>query len=216
MNLIKISTFILLIISPLFCISQGGEEWYRQEKPKYATGADRKHRNCRDEYGRKQGIHKLYSPQGILLWEIEYVNDKKHGRCAKYFAMNGKLREESNYFDGRLEGEYKKMYSTGNTNIEGEFLDGLRHGHWIKYSNLTTEVLWEGDYNIGKKTGQWIYNNSKGQIKAKGNYVYDKKDGTWEYYDAEGKVAYTKTYKNGEEISTSTTTPTKETSTGGK
>lgn len=186
-------TIILLAITPLLLSAQ------REERPLNAPASDKKHRNVWDERGRKQGVHKMYSVNEILIWEIEYVNDKKHGLCLKYYAANGKLKEESYYFDGRREGEYKKMYFSGNTNMEGEYIDGKRTGHWTKYSNLTTEVLYEGDYEEGKKSGEWKYYDSKGGVKAKGNYKNDKKDGAWEYYDKKGQVALTKVFKDGVE-----------------
>ena len=156
----------MLLTAPIWVSAQSSK------RPKYAPRKD-KHRNERDEFDRKQGLWKLYSASRLLIAEIEYQHDKKHGFSRRYYPHTGELMEEAEYFDGKKHGSYRKFYYTGNTNTEGEYEKNKRTGYWVKYYNNTGEISSEGNYQSGKKDGDWKYYNSFGDLK----YVYTYKSG---------------------------------------
>lgn len=163
---VKYLTIFMLAAVPVLASAQSSR------RPKYAPRKD-KHRNVRDEFDRKEGLWKLYSASRLLIAEIEYQHDKKHGFSKRYYPHTGELMEEAEYFDGKKHGEYRKFYYTGNTNMEGEYEKNKRSGYWVRYYNNTGEMRSEGNYQRGKKHGDWKYYNSFGDLK----YVYTYENG---------------------------------------
>lgn len=163
---VKYFIILLFITIPLVGFGQS------TSRPKYAPWKE-KHRNVRDEFDRKQGLWKLYSASRLLIAEIEYQNDKKHGMSRRYYPHTGELMEEAEYFDGKKHGEYRKFYYTGATKMEGEYERNKRTGYWVKYYHNSGEISSEGSYKNGFKDGDWKYYNSFGDLK----YTYTYKDG---------------------------------------
>ena len=155
----------LLTAAPLLLHAQSSR------RPKFAPRKD-KHRNVKDDFDRKQGLWKLYSASRLLIAEIEYQNDKKHGMSRRFYPHTGELMEEAEYFDGKRHGEYRKFYYTGATKSEGEYEKNRRSGFWVNYYHNTGEIRSQGNYERGKKTGDWKYYDSQGDLKY--TYTYEK------------------------------------------
>lgn len=156
---------LMLATAPMLLHAQSSR------KPKYSPWKE-KHRNVRDEFDRKQGLWKLYSASRLLIAEIEYQNDKKHGMSRRYYPHTGELMEEAGYFDGKKHGEYRKFYYTGSTKSEGEYEKNKRTGYWVNYYHNTGEIRSEGSYARGEKTGDWKFYTSEGDLKY--TYTYNK------------------------------------------
>ena len=74
------------------------------------------------------GKIKIYSDEGDLYFEGEYLNGKKNGIGKEFSAINGKL-------------EY-----------EGEYLNGKKHGKGKEYEEYEDDLLiFEGEYQYGSK-----------------------------------------------------------------
>ena len=162
---IKYLIISMLLIAPFLLQAQ------YSKRPKFAPRKD-KHRNVKDNFDRKQGLWKLYSASHLIIAEIEYLNDKKHGMSMRYYPHTGEMMEQAEYFDGKRHGEYRKFYYTGATKTEGEYDLNKRVGYWVNYYHNTGEIRSEGSYERGKKHGDWKYYNSKGDLKY--TYTYDK------------------------------------------
>ena len=160
--------FLLLFLIPSVSICQ------IEEKPQYASGKGKKHRNKTDELGQKQGLWKMYNSNGQLMSEIEYVNNQKHGVQRTYYPYE-KIMEETEYQYGVKEGEYKKYYYSGQVSVEGQYVAGKKEERWSKfYSDGQTQ--WEGTYKRGVR------------------------DGEWKFYDRKGNMINTTVYKNGVDV----------------
>jgi len=165
-SIAKYLVILMLSTAPFVVFGQSSD------RPKFAPYKE-KHRNERDEFDRKQGLWKLYSASRLLIAEIEYQNDKKHGMSTRYYPHTGELMEQAEYFDGKKHGEYRKFYYTGATKMEGEYERNKRTGYWVKYYHNSGEISSEGSYKNGFKDGDWKYYNSFGDLK----YTYTYKDG---------------------------------------
>ena len=159
-------------------------------RPKYMPMGG-KHRNIIDESGRKQGLWKYYSADGILIAEVNYQNGIKHGTSIKYHPLLGVPIEESTYFNGLLDGDYKKYYGTGELKTDGYYKDGKKTGKWNTYYKVNGEKRSEGEYVNDKKEGLWRLYSSKGKLTCEGPYLHNLKEGEWKYYDQDGKVIAT-------------------------
>jgi antitoxin component YwqK of YwqJK toxin-antitoxin module len=162
---VKIIFILLVLAAPIGVVAQSSE------RPKFAPFKE-KHRNMRDEFDRKQGLWKLYSASQIIIADVNYLNDKKHGTSIRYYPHTGQLMEQAEYFDGKKHGEYKKFFYTGATRTEGEYDLNKRTGYWVDYYLNTGEVRSEGTYDRGKKQGDWKFYNSQGDLKY--TYTYDQ------------------------------------------
>jgi antitoxin component YwqK of YwqJK toxin-antitoxin module len=166
MQRVKFILIFLLFAAPFVLFGQSSS------RPKFAPRKD-KHRNVKDEFDRKQGLWKLYSASRLLIAEIEYQNDKKHGTSIRYYPHTGELMEQAEYYDGKKHGEYKKFFYTGTTKMEGEYEKNKRTGYWVKYYHNTGEVSSEGSYERGKKQGDWKFYNTFGDLSDIFTYKND-------------------------------------------
>ncbi|HNW69588.1 MAG TPA: hypothetical protein PKI01_04235 [Bacteroidales bacterium] len=196
----KIFTYLifLLLIFPFSLFSQEeegvGEILIR---PQYQPRSE-DHRNKMDELGRKQGLWKYYTREQILYYEITFLNDVKHGPCTRRSTATGVIIEESNYFNGKRDGEYRRYSQKGILTSEGSYTGNRKTGKWITYFPVNGEKKSEGDYVAGKREGVWAYYSSKGKIKAQGEYIAGLREGDWTYYNADGTVAEVKKYIKGQ------------------
>ncbi len=163
--------FILVFISaPTFLVAQDDE--FTEESPKYVSKTDRDHYNKRDLTGKRMGVWKIFNRNKMLISEIEYERDLKHGRCVKYHSVTGKPLEEKNYVYGKLDGPYQKYTATG-------------------------ELVIEGEYTNGKKSGTWTFNYPNGTIKSSGQFLNGLKEGKWEFYNRKEELKKSVVYKGG-------------------
>lgn len=86
------------------------------------------------------------------------------------YYKNGKIAEESDYKDGKLEG-ISRVYSENGVEIktfvyENDELHGLS-----KYHNDDGLIVAEGSYKRGKKTGVWKY-YEEGELVRKKDFTY--------------------------------------------
>ncbi len=64
--------------------------------------------------GKREGSLMAYFPDGKLKFQETYRNNRLHGRVKRWTLQNGhQLIVQLNYLDGRLNGEQRKWYSTG-------------------------------------------------------------------------------------------------------
>jgi len=167
-----------------------------EKRPDNAPRSD-KHRNTKDALGRKQGLWKYYTSEGILLLEISFQNDIKHGSLVRHHSSNGVVTEESFYFNGKRDGDYKRYTYKGLLITEGFYTMGKKTGLWICYFPVNGEKRSEGNYANGKKIGLWRYYSAKGKLKSEGEYKDGNMDGEWKYYDNDGTPTENKKFTKG-------------------
>lgn len=130
-------------------------------------------RNKRDELRRRQDVWRTYNSYGDLISEIEYKNDKREGKCIIYYPGGGekgeKVREESQYFDGKKDGPFARKYISGQVAIEGEYSLKQRTGQWTSYYE-DGQIKSEGTYKNGAKVGVWKLYNRKGELVKSTDY----------------------------------------------
>ena len=149
-----------LIIIILFIVSSEG---YCQtsERPRYAPRSE-KHTNKTDELGHRQGHWKFFAESGTITWELDYLDDIKHGLSRRYYS-GGRIMRESEYEYGIREGLYKRYYLSGQLRQEGNYSSNKRSGKWTAWFS-SGNIQSEGMYVDGFKEGEWNYYNQKGQL----------------------------------------------------
>ncbi len=153
---------------------------------------------------------KFYSDSGNLSLEINYLNEKKNGLRKTFLKdeiieetfvddvkngpsyhlySDGKVKEKSNFINGREEGVAKEYSPSGQIITLTEY----RKGYVINTENINRS-------REGLKHGVWkdFYDNE--QVKSEGTYSYGKRDGYFKEYDIKGNLIKLEKYVNDELI----------------
>lgn len=117
----------------------------------------------------KTGYFEWYYPNGKLLHEGNYADDKPVGEHTWYYE-NGNREAIVKYRKGKMTGAYKEYYDNG---------------------KISVETIYQSDVQEGLTK---IYRND-GNLFAEGEYKDGDRVGTWKYYDESGKMIGTHEFK---------------------
>jgi antitoxin component YwqK of YwqJK toxin-antitoxin module len=84
--------------------------------------------------GKKEGVWKMYHPNGVSEYEGVYHEGKKEGIWKEYYD-NGNLKCIETYVAGQLNGDCSFYTEDGHRLITGQFTHGYRSGEWKSYLN---------------------------------------------------------------------------------
>ena len=106
------------------------------------------------------------------------------------------------YIEGKENGEW--VYRSPNSEIDGNYADGMRNGLWqywdVSESMGKPKVLrFEGRYIEDNPHGEHTYYWDNGNRKEEGEYEMGKKVGEWIYYSYDGTPFIVVSYVNGTE-----------------
>lgn len=127
--------------------------------------------------GLLNGLKKLYyngKPDKVLE-ESYYKNGKKDG-IAKWFSEDGLLIAEYQYKNGSFEGIQKNYYEDGSVLSEEMYENNVPIGTYHEYfPDGTNKVV--GEYDRGEKHGKWLEYDEHGKIvkQVKFNHGVEKK-----------------------------------------
>ena len=100
-------------------------------------------------------IGKEYNDDDDLIFEGEYLNDKRNGNGKEDDTNSGKLIFEGDYLNGERNGKGKEINFNRDITFEGEYLNGKRNGKGIEYHNFNFGKLkCEGEYLNNKRNGK--------------------------------------------------------------
>lgn len=148
---------------------------------------------------KKEGLARIYFPDGKTRQTIPYVNGKKDGLSREY-DHDGKIitlleynndflisRERINHTDasGMKQGEWLDFYPDGGIKTERNYRDDQLHGYYKEYDEkgkLLVALLYED----GKVTGSDIDNGEEIEIEKR--------------YDESGRLIYSGPFKEGKPV----------------
>jgi len=82
-----------------------------------------------------------------LIFEGEYLNGKKNGKCKEY--EYGSIKFEGEYLNGKINGKGKEYTYEGSLSFEGEYMNGERNGKGKEFYN--DKIIFESEYLNGEK-----------------------------------------------------------------
>ena len=128
---------------------------------------------------------------GKLIFEGEYLNDKRHGKGKEYYSKDKLIFDGEYLYEFKLKGKY---FVNKKLEYEGEFLYGKKwNGKGYDWNgNITYELN-----NGNGKVKEYLYN---GILLFEGEYLNGKKNGKGKEYDYYGVLKYEGKYLNGERI----------------
>lgn len=108
--------------------------------------------------GVKHGLFTKMDDRGSVTDRGFYVNGNLHGRV--YVFERGRTKEETDYKNGKIDGERKLYYSNLQLQEAGTFKDGKRDGY-ARWYDQDGNVTIEYQYKNGEKVGENTASNSK-------------------------------------------------------
>lgn len=97
------------------------------------------------------GHYITYHENGKINTEFEILNGRIIGQ-AKFFYESGELMEAGSYSKGQKEGSWIKYSKTGVTIGKASFKEGMKHGEWLIFDNSGIK-LFEMHYTNGERSG---------------------------------------------------------------
>lgn len=105
-------------------------------------------------------ISKVFYSTGELKEKGGLIRDRKEGLWT-FYDSDGFIRYEAIYEDGELNGQLISYFEDGDTLRIGYNVNGLEEGVWKQFQG--GQILYSiGEYNEGKKVGEWKYYNESG------------------------------------------------------
>jgi len=119
-------------------------------------------------YGKRYGLGKEYDCNDKMIFEGEYLFNKK---------WNGKGYDDNNNIIYELingNGKAKEINNDGKPIYEGEYLNGQKNGKGKGY-DYKGNLEYEGEYLNGKRNGKGKEYGYKGRLEFEGEYLNNKK-----------------------------------------
>jgi len=176
--------------------------------------------NQTDKEGMKQGHWIKKDPNGKILYDGFFKNDKPAGEFKRYYEDNT-LKSLLVFNADGTEAKATLYYSNGMVASTGKYVNQLKEGRWQFFSPSTKGLLIsEENYSGNKKNGISIkfypdstiaekcyYKNDfrqgeylkyypNGSVNLKTNYTNGKLNGSFEAFFENGKPEITGQYKN--------------------
>lgn len=173
--------------------------------------------NQTDQGGLKQGKWMRTYPNGKIMYEGNFINDKPVGEWRRYHE-SGTIKAVMKYHSGSdtvdavlhdtdgkpiAEGKFVaerktglwKQYSTGKIISEEEFVNGMKHGK-SRIFYPTGELLEEMDWKEGKRNGSYRAFYLSGKPFLECRYEDDQRNGFCVTYFPSGIMEVDALYRN--------------------
>ena len=185
-----------------------------------AAAQDAKVVNQTDKYGKKQGHWIKKYPNGNVMYDGFFRNDKPTGEFRRYYE-NNILKSHMIFNSDGAEANTTLYYPNGFIASSGKYVDQLKEGKWQFFSPTTKgKIVSEEEYLHNKrnglsvifypdstiaekvyykndiKNGEWLKYYPDGALNLKTFYVNGKLDGTFEAFFNNGKPEFLGRYKN--------------------
>ena len=163
-------SFCLLSLCVLFCCSSKYELVEKHDE----NGILKESFKIDKETGFIEGTHYAYFPNGKIEQQAEYKNNKLEGKRILFYETGDTLIIES-YKDAKFVGIYKSFHQGNVLESVGKYDAGMMDGEWKFYYNnkQLKEVV---EFKDNEENGPFVEYHSNGNMKAKGTYKTTQKN----------------------------------------
>ena len=104
------------------------------------------------------------------------------------YYINGQTKEEENYHNSELQGDYREYYKNGQISVKCSYNEGKKNGEFFEFYH--DGVVWEhGYFTDGDYDGEYTTYFIDGKIKSYELYKKgDRIEAIW--YDNKGNIEY--------------------------
>lgn len=146
--------------------------------------------NKTDRNGRKQSRWIKYYPNGNVMYDGIFKDDKPTGEFKRYYEDNV-LKSMLVFSNNGTEADAAHYYPNGMVASRGRYKNQLKEGKWQFFSSTTEDLLIsEVDYSNNKRNGLTINYYADSTIAEKIHYRNDLKDGEWIKYYPDGTLTF--------------------------
>ncbi len=103
----------------------------------------------------KDSTWSTFGAESKVVEKGDYDMDKKVG-VWRTFYLSSNISGEINYYYNQKDGPYRMFYENGIVKDSSNFVAGKLHGFAVIRDMEGNKVI-QGNYNYGKKVGDWIY-----------------------------------------------------------
>lgn len=180
MNVRRLAGFILMVV-PLLTVAQTDQGI-----------------NNTDKSGRKQGHWIRKYPNGNIMYEGFFKDDKPEGEFKRYYEEESALKSILVFSKNGTEADATLYYPNGYVAAKGRYVNQKKSGKWqffsaIKKGSLISEQEYSGDL----KNGLSLKYYADSTLAEKMIYINDVKEGEWLRYHPNGKVSLRANFRNG-------------------
>jgi uncharacterized protein len=152
--------------------------------------------------GKPEGDWRWYYPEGEVMREESYYNGLLDGLMTEYDEA-GNVVTKGQYIEGQEDGAW--FYHVAESETEGTYADGMRNGLWKVYDlpkkpGGERVLRFEGKYLEDNPQGEHTYYWDNGNKKEEGEYNMGRKEGDWVYFNYDGTPFIVVSYKDGIEL----------------
>ena len=124
----------------------------------------------------------FFTTSGVLESKGMMQGKFREGKWIFYHPDGKSVMSEENYKKGKMHGDYRTFYPSGEPTEITSYSNGLQEGSYKKYS-IKGFLYQDFNYQRGKLNGMAIYYSRKtGDLVKKGPFKDDLRVGTWENY----------------------------------
>jgi len=153
--------------------------------------------NQSDSKGRKQGHWIRKYPNGNVMYDGIFRDDKPTGEFKRYYENSG-LKSVLVFDNTGREASAVLYYQNGLPASRGKYVNQLKEGKWQYFSSTNKDVLISEAYYSGDKiNGLSVKYYPDGTIAEKINYKNDVRHGEWTKYYPDGSLTMKTSYING-------------------
>lgn len=113
----------------------------------------------------------------------------------QYYHPNGKLAEESWYYNNQLSLKLIRWYDDGSKEYEANYEGGKLHNRY-NYYYRNGKVYMTGNYSYGKKSGEWKKYYQSGKQSGIANFLNGKLTGQARGWHENGNIMYDVIFDN--------------------
>ncbi|GAA0728824.1 hypothetical protein GCM10009430_38260 [Aquimarina litoralis] len=125
---------------------------------------------------------KYYTARGKVISEGKMLGKDRVGTWVYYHRGSTKVMMTEEYKLGKLDGEQKTYFESGQLTEKTIYEKGEKQGKRIVYSEKGIMIK-EFTYENDQLHGITKYYDANGNVQIEGNYKRDRKDGIWNYYE---------------------------------
>jgi antitoxin component YwqK of YwqJK toxin-antitoxin module len=150
--------------------------------------------NQTDSRGMKQGFWKKYYPNGILMYNGFFKDDKPCGEMYRYYESGG-IKVVMKFTQGAGEAGSSLYYENGKLAAKGNYIGTEKDSTWEYFSFYDQSLKARETYNKGMRNGFSLHYYPDGTVSEKLEWKNNMKEGIWEQYYPDQKLMTKGTYK---------------------
>ncbi|WP_140487500.1 toxin-antitoxin system YwqK family antitoxin [Flavobacterium sp. GSA192] len=144
--------------------------------------------------GKYEGKYKYLNKNGMLIGELNFVNNELDG-LQKYYDDEGKITEEKTFKNGKLNGTRTTYYQNGGVSVIENYQDGILEGISTSfYPNGGKKC--EVNFTNGERNGKYECLFENGKQKSEISYLNGKLNGSFKTYNELGNLTAIENYEN--------------------